>query len=63
VRGLIWGRLSISKNTIWSYVLFAGERADCPRTLMALVFAKNAEVLDSLKKDLKSSKRWKIENK
>lgn len=63
VRGLVWARLLIPKNTRWSYVLCAKERVDCPRTLMVLMFAEDAEGLDLLKKDLKSWKRWKIENK
>jgi len=57
VRGLIWARLLIPKNTIWSSARFVMEKENCPRTLMVLMFAKNAEVLDSLRKKWESLKR------
>jgi hypothetical protein len=60
VRGLIWGRLLIPKNTISPSVLFAREMGNYRRTLMVLIFAEDVEVLDSLKKNLKSLKRWKV---
>jgi D-mannonate dehydratase len=63
VRGLIWARLLIPKNTIWSSARFVMEKENYPRNLMSLMFAEDVEVLDSLKKNLKSWKRWKIENK
>jgi len=63
MRGLIWTRPLIPKNTIWSSARFVMEKENYPRTLGVLMFAEYVEVLDSLKKNLKSSKRWKIESK
>ena len=46
--GLIWGRLLIQKNTIWSPVRFVREKVNCPKTLMVLKFAHDVQALDSL---------------
>jgi len=60
---LIWARLLTPKNTIWSSAQFVIEKENYPRALMSLRFAEDVEVLDSLKMNLRSSKRWKIESK
>jgi len=63
VRGLIWARLFIPKNKIWSSVRFVMEKGNYLRIRGTLTFGKNVEDLDFLRKNLKSSKRWRIENK
>jgi hypothetical protein len=62
VRGFIWARPLIPKNTIRPSALSAREMGSYPRTPGGIMFAEHVEVLDSLKKNLKSSKRWKIES-
>ena len=49
VEGLIWRRLLILKNTIWSSALFVMEKGNYLRILGALMFVENAGVLGSLK--------------
>jgi hypothetical protein len=59
VRGLIWARLLIPRNTIWFSARFVMEKGNYQRTLMSLMFAKNAEVLDSLRKKWEPLKKQK----
>ncbi len=59
VRGLIWSRLLIPTNSIWSSARFVMEKGNYPRILMGLMPAEDVEVLGSLKKNLKSSKNRK----
>jgi len=46
---VIWARLLPPKNTEWSFVQFVMGKANYPRTLTVLMFAKNVGDLGSLK--------------
>jgi hypothetical protein len=54
------GKTFNPQNTIWSSARFVREKENYPRALMSLMFAEDVEVLDSLKMNLRSSKRLKI---
>ena len=57
VRRLIWAISLNPENTIWMCVLFATDGVDCPRTLVALLFAEDVRGLDSSKEKRKSLKK------
>jgi hypothetical protein len=62
MRGFIWARPLIPRNTTWYSARFVMGKENYPRNPGVLMFAEDVEDLDLLKKNLKSSKRWKIES-